>query len=255
MCRHLRSPVPAHPLQESRLPGSAPYPCAPQLARERADSLVQRRRGRAERPELSYRAARRPSPASPGCRGARQRRAGARGCVTARSQSRREGAARPTVRFPSVAPAAGWTRRGRRALAAALGPRRFRAVVPGDSGRRGPGAARRRRTFSQGGGCSAPGRGRGPATAGAAESLGVGGGVRDGAGGTGERGAAAAGGPVGDPGPGATPAPARPAGPRRRAVLASDAGRPARLPPGASSRPGAPRPRPRAAAPSPRWPL
>lgn len=145
----------------------------------------------------------------PGCRSARQSRAGARGCLTARSQSRRQGAARPTVRFPSVRPASRATGAGRGSggcsWAAGRSGLPCQAVVAASArARRGAGGR-----FSQGEGCSARDGAAGLATAEAAEPLDVGGGARDGAGGTGER-RAAAGGPASHPCAGAPPAPARP---------------------------------------------
>lgn len=159
--RHWRSALPARPLQDPSLPGRTQYPCAPRRALGRADSRAQRRRGRAEGQAPFLRAAGPPWPASPDGRRARQSRDGARGCLTARSQSRREKAARPTVSFPRVKPALRATRRGGGRPAAALALRTF----PGGGAkrwwraRRGCGAAQE--DVFPGRALFGPGRGRG----------------------------------------------------------------------------------------------
>lgn len=155
-------------------PGPAPPPCSQRRARGRADGRGQRRRGGEERRASSAGPARAPWPTSPRPRGARQRRDGARGCLTAGREARGRGA---TGR-PCASPA--WAGAGRRGRVPALAPRPRPFQAAAHRGRRragrGRGAARAPRTLFQGGGRSARGGAAEPATTGAAESRGVGGG-------------------------------------------------------------------------------
>ena len=160
VCRPSRS-LPAQPLREPHSPGSARHPCAHRRARGRAGSRRWRRRGRDEA-EPSSGVARPPWVPSGGPRDAQRSRDGARGCLTARSQSPREGddsADRELARHVTGCV-------GGRTARARPGGSSSGAGIPGDCARRlAAGSARvevrrgRRRTFSQGGECSARGRG------------------------------------------------------------------------------------------------
>lgn len=200
--RGARPPLPAPPLREPR---SAAHPARRRfralsavlrgaLTAAAGEGAGRRRRRRWRRTGFPQR--------PPGRHGPRPRAPAAHGSVAtaqgaALRQSRRAGRGWPTMRFALGRRAAGQL--DCRTARAGPGRRSRAAALPGCSAQRpsdelGGGAPPRRRTFTQGGGRSARG--------GAAEP-GGGGGARDGAGGTGERGA-----PVhGPPPPARTPAP------------------------------------------------
>lgn len=244
--RHWRSALPTRPLQDPRLPGPTPHPCAPRRARKRADSWGQQRHGRAEEEEPSSRAAKPPWPASLSCRSAQQSRAEQGAALRhGRKAGERERRGRPCA-FPACDPRPGDAARGRGAggcsraavpggsdgVGAGAAPEDFFLRVRADRPGAGPQSGRRRERRSR---WAAAERAMARAAqVSAARRL---------------------------EGPRATPAPARPllplyrASARRRVLPASDAGRPARPPPGASSGLGGSEARPSAAALSPRGPL